>query len=239
MISAMNDGHLYQEVIKLLRTLSEYKKYKPLYILNSKKARDDPIAYLACSNQIICMTTSESKSIKYKEIINIDDSYSIDKDLFKHLENDYEIHYMPIEQHHVIWNSLTDDLKDVSYREGLNRYILYCKENGITAKSIYSLTGYPVSDIYPLFKEMNAGFTVIEQMSFGGTAIVLGEKNGPYGKEYVTWRTTPSRKGGYDIGHYFTGKKEAYNDYKIRCMNMVEKYFDMKELKLKNRKQER
>ena len=177
------------------------------------------------------MTMSESKSIKYKEIINVDDSYSIDKDLFKHLENDYEIHYMPIEQHHVIWNSLTDDLKDISCREGLNRYIFYCKENGITAKSIYSLTGYPVPDIYPLFKEINAGFTVIEQMSFGGTAIVLGEKNGPYGKEYVTWRTTPSRKGGYDIGHYFTSKKEAYSDYKIRCMNMVEKYFDMKELK--------
>ena len=37
MISAMNDGHLYQEVVKLLRTLPEYKKYKPLYILIVKR----------------------------------------------------------------------------------------------------------------------------------------------------------------------------------------------------------
>lgn len=68
----------------------------------------------------------------------------------------------------------------------------------------------------------NAGFRIIalERTHKGNgytEGIALGEKDGAFGLEYVTWGYT-ERDDEYDFywGHYFTDEETAYEDYHER-----------------------
>ena len=67
--------------------------------------------------------------------------YSIDEHLFKKLENGMELISMSDETHLVVWCEL-DKLaqKDIVYKEGMQNYLKYCKQNGITKQYIEATT---------------------------------------------------------------------------------------------------
>lgn len=82
-----------------------------------------------------------------------------------------------------------------------------------------------------MYKENNCGYDIIAYTSIAHNTVVLGynkRKN-----EYVTWLTSPNRKGGYDIGYYDSNYKNAFKNYEGRCNDMLEKHLLFEKSKTK------
>ena len=85
--------------------------------------------------------------------------------------------------------------------------------------NIYSNNHINIMDMY---KENNCGYDIIASTSIAHNTVVLGynkRKN-----EYVTWLTSPNRKGGYDIEYYYSNYINAFKNYEGRCNDMLEKH---------------
>ena len=67
--------------------------------------------------------------------------YSMDEYLFEKLENGMELISMSDETHLVVWCEI-DKLypEDIAYKKGMQNYLKYCKEHGITKEYIEKTT---------------------------------------------------------------------------------------------------
>lgn len=93
--------------------------------------------------------------LKNKEINQCQDwAYSIDSDIFYHLENEYEIGFMSMEMHSAIWQEI-DEAGIEEYRQklGLQKYLKYCKDNNIDQKTICEKTNVQVPDLMQYYDE--------------------------------------------------------------------------------------
>ena len=141
--------------------------------------------------------------------------FNIDENVFAELEDGYEIRYMPLETHFGMWYVLNEYREDINHTEGMQKYLYYCVKHEITSK-IISQVGNETIDVMDLYKESNNGYEIIADMNIGSNAIVLGyKKTAP--SPYVTWSTTKNRQYGYEIGHYFKSKNDAFDDFESRC----------------------
>lgn len=145
--------------------------------------------------------------------------FSIEYDFLELLQNGYEIGYMTLDAHCGMWYNVDIDKEEIVNQEGLQKYLKYCVKHHISQSVLVNLQDN-TPDIMDLYQEKNAGFIIIASMICQDNAIVLGH-NPNRGTPYVTWRTTKDRKGGYDLGHYFTSKKAAFEDYSKRCHKMM------------------
>lgn len=151
--------------------------------------------------------------------------YNVDSYLFDDLENGYDIIYMPFDYHYGIWCCINEQHDEINHVEGMQKYLQYCKNHHITQEVLMSLGDYTkdVPDVMKLYQETNAGYLIIDEFTAGKSSIVLGHK--PSTNEYVTWRTTSTRKRGYDMGHYFKNFQQAYDDFKKRSHDILNEHF--------------
>lgn len=64
-------------------------------------------------------------------------NYSFDEHLFKELQNGMEIIYITDETHLAIWHDIKEYYpEDIRYNKGMQKYLEYCKEKGITKEYI-------------------------------------------------------------------------------------------------------
>ncbi len=148
-----------------------------------------------------------------------------DMNLFDYLEKGYSIVFMSIDEHVRNWKSIEKHSIFLKNRDGVYSYMLYSKNNGITTDTIFNLSGEKVNDIMKYYKEFNAGFEIIAENSCGSETVVLGRKNITR-VEYVTWKTVPSRIGGYTLGHYFRDYNSAFKDFRKRSLDLMDKHLD-------------
>lgn len=159
--------------------------------------------------------------------------YSVDSYLFDDLENGYEIIYMPLDYHYGIWCCIDEQRYEIDHHDGLQQYLKYCKDHHITHDILLSLGSYAkdVPDVMPLYHETNAGCSIIDEFSAGKRSVVLAYKSAT--KEYVTWRTTPTRKRGFDNGHYFSSFHQAYEDFKERSHDVLNAHLNDQKHKIR------
>ena len=235
----------YGKAVKELQQSETFKNYVPVFILK-KKNKDDYVIYTVdkdASDNMIYYSGKMNHEINLDDYNNVSHAYDWSFDVnrvFGYLSDSYQIEFMDIQQHYGIWCQVNEyqQMGEHIDRVGLNNYIRFCMNNGINSQSMENLTGYKVDDIYPMYEEMNVNFKIIAQTEIGNRAIVLAEKiNGQ--KEYVTWRTTPTRAGGYVLGHYFTDYKSAYKDFKERSQRMLDTYLNHTKIKTKPKECER
>ena len=162
--------------------------------------------------------------------------FSIDDNVFAELEDGYEIKYMPLETHFGMWYVLNNHRDEINHTEGMQKYLSYCVKNEITSKVI-SQIGHEFIDIMDLRKECNNGYEIIADMNIGSNAIVLGyKKSAP--SPYVTWSTTKNRQYGYEIGHYFKSKNDAFHDFESRCNALYKATLERNRNKLFQKKEQ-
>lgn len=191
-------------------------------------SRSDP-------DEIRCVRLNIEGKLEYQKIPEWD--YNIDDYLLVDLEDGYEIEHMVLEEHYGIWHCI-DSLRDeITHTKGLQKYLSYCQQNEITPETI-SLYGLEHVDITDLYQESNEKYKIIAETNIGHRSVVLGH-NEKLSSPYVTWSTTPSRKRGYDAGHYFSNYTEAFKDYKQRCENFLEKHLDFERNKTKTTKEKK
>lgn len=165
--------------------------------------------------------------------------YSVDSYLFDDLENGYEIIYMPLDYHYAVWCCIEELLGEIEHMTGMQTYLKYCKDHHISYEVLSQLGRYAcdVPDVIELYQEINERCPIIDEFTAGGRSIVLACK--PTTKEYVTWRTTPTRRRGYDNGHYFRNFHQAYEDFKERSHGILDDYFNDRQLEIRPDKKEK
>ena len=230
-----------KEVIDIARqSFHEHdeKDMKINYILSKKGDTLSPFYLCIASSkldpdEIRCITLSEDKNVAYQNVPDWD--FNIDDYLLSDLEDGYQIEYIPLEEHYNIWCAVKEWKDDIQHQDGLYSYLDHCKKSGITPEVI-SLLGLENVDIMNLYQERNGNYMIIGETKVGDQSVVIAH-NPKAPSPFVTWRTTPSRIRGFDIGHYHSRFKDAYEDYKKRCNEMMEDHLNIqyREIKPKNK----
>lgn len=215
------------------------KDMKINYILSRKGGENSP-SYLCLASsrsdpdEIRCITIDNDNQINYQNVPDWD--FNIDDYLLSDLEDGYQIEYMTLEDHYNIWCAIEEWNDDIQHQDGLYSYLDHCKKNGITPEAI-SLLGLENVDITNLYQERNENYKIIGETKVGDQSIVIAH-NPKSPSPFVTWKTTPTRTRGFDIGHYYSRFKDAYEDYKKRCNEMMEDYLNIQYRKIKPKNKE-
>lgn len=186
-------------------------------------------------DEIICVRKNIKGKLDYQNIPEWD--YNIDDYFLDDLEKGYEIEFMTIDEHYGLWHCIDSWRDEISHKEGLQKYLFYCQQHEITPQVI-SLFSSEHIDIFNLYKETNENYRIIAETNVGHRTIVLGHNKNLL-CSYVTWTTTPSRKYGYDIGHYFSNYTDAFKDYKKRCENLLDRHLEFERNLIKPTKEKK
>lgn len=223
----------YKECLDILKN-HHYRNYEIDYILQMNKSSDRHFIGYATSKE----NNDEMVYIKFKdksmsEVYHVPDwDFNVDGYLLSEIEQGYTIDYMSLECHYNAWCNIDEWRDELEHTDGLQKYLSYCQRNDInsTIMNIYSNNPINIMDMY---KENNCGFDIIASTSIGNHTIVLGYNNRK--DEYVTWRTSPNRKDGYDIGYYYTNYKNAFKNYEERCHHILENHLSFEKNKTKTK----
>lgn len=227
----MKTNESYNECLKILKN-HHYKHYKIDYILQMKQSNNlHFIGYATSKENSEDMVYIKFKDKSMSEVYSIPDwDFNVDGYLLSELEQGYTIDYMSLECHYNTWCNINEWRDELEHSDGLQKYLSYCQKNDINSNiiGIYSNNHINIMDMY---KENNAGFDIIASTSIGSHSIVLGYNRRK--DEYVTWRTSPNRNGGYDIGYYYSNYKDAFKNYEGRCNDILEKHLSFEKNKTK------
>ncbi len=111
---------------------SEYKDFELAYVLKVKDESQNCYAVAMQGDEIIGFNPFE------KGIDNLPEwDFTADGEIFQELEWNREIIYMSMDCHYGIWNEVTQYYpEDIQYKEGMQKYLKYCKENKIDIDTI-------------------------------------------------------------------------------------------------------
>ena len=140
---------ILDKVNEILRT-EEYKNFSLAYVLKVKDECQNCYAVAMDGSQIIGFNPFE------KEIDNLPDwDFNIDSELFEELEWNREIIYMSMECHYGVWNEVSNCYpEDIEHKEGMQKYLKYCKKNKIDINKIKEVVKENDIDIKNIMKFM-------------------------------------------------------------------------------------
>lgn len=100
--------------------------------------------------------------------------YNFDNYLFQKLKNGYKIEYMTNDTHYGLWNSINELYPDdIENKEGVQNYLQYCFDEGITKEYLDKKMKVDTPDISQYFD----GLTINQTMEYKGYIIEVGELN--------------------------------------------------------------
>lgn len=109
-------------------------------------------------------------------------AYNFDEYLFQDLEKDYEIGYMSANNHYGVWNSIEELYpEDINYKDGVQKYLQFCADNGITKEYLDKETNLDTPNIMKYFD----GLANRETMTYKGYVIEADELNYDNPKETI------------------------------------------------------
>ena len=208
----------------------ELKDYELEYIL-SKKKEDGSLGFLAYATSLIDSDQIVAVSDLPDQMACLpvpEWDFNVDEYLFSFLENGYELAMMSLDSHYGTWCSIDEWREELEHIDGLQKYLSYCQRNSITPELIANIANDPVN-IMDLYKEINYNYEIIASTEIGKRAIVLAYN--PHKDDYVTWKTTQNRKGGYDVGYYFSNYQDAFKNYQKRCMDLLDTHLSFEKNK--------
>ena len=106
--------------------------------------------------------------------------YNFDYYIYNYLEEGKQIAYMTDDVHYSIWNSIHELYpEDIDYKDGVQNYLQYCADNGITKEYLDKKTGLNTPDIMQYFEGLAFG----ETMRYKGYICVADDINLDNNKE--------------------------------------------------------
>lgn len=77
--------------------------------------------------------------------------FNYERDLFEALGNGEEIVGMTLECHYNVWCTIEEWKDEIEEKEGLQKYLNYCKRNGITKEKLGEVLSYNGMDVMTLY----------------------------------------------------------------------------------------
>ena len=100
--------------------------------------------------------------------------YNFDYYIYNYLEEGKQIAFMTDEVHYSIWNSIHELYpEDIDYKDGVQWYLQYCADNGITKGYLDEKTGFDTPDVMKYFE----GLAMFETMEYKGYIIEADDSN--------------------------------------------------------------
>ena len=100
--------------------------------------------------------------------------YNFDYYIYNYLEEGKRIGYMTDEVHYSIWNSIHELYpEDIDYKDGVQAYLQYCADNGITKEYLDKKTGFDTPDVMQYFE----GLAINDTMKYKGYIIEADDLN--------------------------------------------------------------
>ena len=100
--------------------------------------------------------------------------YNFDYYIYNYLEEGKRIGYMTDEVHYSIWNSIHELYpEDIDYKDGVQAYLQYCADNGITKEYLDKKTGFDTPDVMQYFE----GLAINDTMEYKGYIIEADDIN--------------------------------------------------------------
>ena len=137
------------------RDLTPDENYQIDFILVKRTASlpENVIAYASFEDSMISFHPLESTG-KDNILYLYDWSFSFDEDVFGSLEQNYELITMSPDCHWCVWTTIAEDWKngDTTHAAGMQKYLEYCKRNGITYEKLHEKADYDGMDVMTLYE---------------------------------------------------------------------------------------
>lgn len=139
-----------EDIITFLKDSADYSYMELDYILEDKKDKTKSYAVASDCDEMIEINLSTH------EVSNIAEwAYSIDSDIFGMLEENKDISYMSMQVHYGIWCQIDKYYpEEIEYKNGMQKYLKYCKENNIDKKTIDERMNIDTPDVMKIYKKI-------------------------------------------------------------------------------------
>ena len=77
--------------------------------------------------------------------------FTYDSDLFEPLEQGYSLACMSLEAHACAWYETEDLQGEIEHQAGMQSYLHYCKQHGVTREQLARLADYDGVDVMKLY----------------------------------------------------------------------------------------
>lgn len=172
-----------EDIEKFLMEDMEHQNKHIDYILVDPETRE---TYVLASdgNEEAIEFTPFTKDYKngYQNVPEWD--YNFDYYIYNYLEEGKKIAYMTDDVHYSIWNSIHELYPtDIDYKDGVQSYLQYCADNGITKEYLDKKTGFDTPNIMQHFE----GLALYEKMEYKGYIIEADDLNYDNPKENIVY----------------------------------------------------
>ena len=170
-----------QEIEKILQNEEEHQDKKIDFILINPNTNETlTIASNGYDSMIYFAPYTIDEKNKYVSVADWD--FSFDQYFFQGLQNGYQIGYITDETHYNLWNALQEYYpEDIEYKDGVQWYLQYCADNGITKEYLDKKTNLDTPNIIDFFK----GLALHETMTYKGYVIEADDTNYDNPKENI------------------------------------------------------
>lgn len=141
----------YEEIEQYLKSSTEHQNKKIDTLLYHPESKS---TYVICSDGLDSAIEFSPYTKEYQGGYTIvpEWDYNYDYYIFDLLEKDCEIGYISNEIHYSIWNSISELYpNDIEFKDGVNKYIDYCKKNNITREYLEEKVGFDTPEIMDKF----------------------------------------------------------------------------------------
>ena len=161
-----------QNIETFLMNSIEHQNKEIDYILLDKEKEE--VYILASDKDEAIEFTPYSKDYK-NGYVNVPEwDYNFDYYIYNYLEEGKQIVYMKDEVHYSIWNSINELYpNDIEYKDGVQNYLQYCVDNGITKKYLDEKTGFDTPNVMKYFE----GVPLYKTMEYKGYIIEVDDRN--------------------------------------------------------------
>lgn len=173
----MNINKIVNDVQEFLKNNEDYENMKVEYALRDKDDSND-ITVIACEYEEIISINPDTM-----EIFPVAEwAYSFDEDILGELESGKEIAYMTTDYHYNIWCGIEQYFpEEIEHKEGMQIYLQYCADKGITKKYLDEKTNLDTPNIMQHFE----GLAFRETMQYKGYTIEADDTNIDNDKENI------------------------------------------------------
>lgn len=176
-------------------TIEKTKKDIEEILQNEEEHQDKKIDFILINqdtNETLTIASNGYDSMVYFAPYTIDEKnkyvsvadweFSFDQYFFQDLQNGYQIGYITDETHYNLWNTIKEYYPDdIEYKEGVQWYLQYCANNGITKEYIDKTMNLDTPNIMNFFK----GLALHETMTYKEYIIEADDTNYDNPKENI------------------------------------------------------
>ena len=140
-----------QRALKRTKCYQNYREmeenYELVYVLTEGKYPH--------GDNVVVVAVYENVAIQFYPFGNREElelwGFNLERDLFECLQEGYELAGMSMESHAVVWDFIDKCHEKIESEKGMQKYLGYCKRNGITRERLEKEGNYSGIDVMVLY----------------------------------------------------------------------------------------